>query len=173
MAGAPSPINQRTAVATAIAVALAVPAEGIRRVAYYDPPGILTVCRGHTGPDVRKDKVYSLPECDAFMDADMRKAVALVEKCAPGLPPNVLAAFADAVYNMGPKVACDTRPPPDGSTAARYLKAGLLPHACDQLLRWDKAKIAGQMVSLPGLTKRRQEERAICLAPFADQGITL
>jgi lysozyme len=169
MPAATSPAAQRAAVATAIAIALAGPAEGIRRVAYYDPPGILTVCKGHTGPDVRKDKVYSLAECDAYMDADMRKAVAIVEKCAAGLPPNVLAAFADAVYNMGAKVACDTTQ----SHAARLLKAGQLPAACNELPKWDKARVAGQLVSLPGLTKRRHEERTICLAPFADQGITL
>jgi lysozyme len=168
MPGALNPVAQRAAAATAIAIALAVPAEGIRRVAYYDPPGILTVCRGHTGADVRKDKVYSLAECDAFMDADMRKAVAAVEKCAPGLPPNVLGAFADAVYNTGPKIACDTT----ASTAARHLKAGRLLAACDELPKWDKARVAGVLVPLPGLTKRRQEERDVCRAPFVDPRTT-
>jgi hypothetical protein len=81
--------QQRTAIIAALAIGLAVPAEGIRRVAYYDPPGILTVCRGHTGADVVKGKVYSLAECDKFMNDDMRKAVATVERCAPGLPPHV------------------------------------------------------------------------------------
>lgn len=150
--------QKRIAAGTAIATALAVPAEGIRRVAYYDPPGILTVCRGHTGADVRRDKVYSLAECDALMDADMRKAVETVDRCAPGLPPNVLAAFADAVYNMGPKIACD----PNNSRAARLLKAGAVAAACEELPKWDKARVAGQLVPLPGLSKRREAEREVC-----------
>ena len=71
----------------------------------------------------------------------------------------VLAAFGDGVFNIGPKIACDTK----NSTAARYLKAGNLRAACDQLPRWDKAKVMGVMVSLPGLTKRRAAERELCL----------
>lgn len=155
----PLPSRNRTALATALAVALAIPAEGIRRVAYYDPPSILTVCRGHTGPDIVKGKVYSLAECDAYMDADMKKAVSAVDSCQPGLPVSVLAAFSDAAFNIGPTVACST----SQSTAARLLKAGDYRGACQQLVRWDKAKVAGVMVALPGLTKRRAAERDLCL----------
>lgn len=151
--------SQRAAAAAALATALAVPAEGLRRVAYYDPPGILTACRGHTGADVAKNVVYSLAQCDAWMTDDMRKAVAAVERCQPGLPVNVLAAFADATFNLGPALACDR----GKSTAARYLYAGRLIEACNQLPRWDKANIGGVMVALPGLTKRRADERDVCL----------
>lgn len=151
--------NARRALALTLATAIAVPAEGLRRYAYFDPPGILTVCRGHTGADVVKGKQYSFAECDQFMNDDMRKAVAIVDRCVPGLPANVLAAFADAVYNMGPTIACDTK----RSTAARLLKIGNLPKACGQLPRWDKASVAGVMVSLPGLTKRRALEMDVCL----------
>jgi GH24 family phage-related lysozyme (muramidase) len=153
------PISKRKATAVALAVAIAAPAEGLRRIAYYDPPGILTVCRGHTGLDVVKGRVYSLKECDAFMDADMKKAVETVDSCVPGLPENVLAAFADATYNMGPTIACDTQ----HSTAARLLRAGQLTGACNQLPRWNKAKVGGVMVVLPGLAKRREAERELCL----------
>ena len=152
------PIKRR-ALAAILATAVAVPAEGLRRVAYYDPPGILTVCRGHTGADVVKGKVYSLAECDAFLNADMKAAVAKVDACVPGLPPHVLAAFSDAVYNMGPKIACDTAK----STAARKLKAGDLVGACNELPRWDKASVGGFMVALPGLTARRAQDKALCL----------
>lgn len=152
-------VNQRRAAAAALATALAVPAEGLRQYAYMDPPGILTVCRGHTGPDVQKDRRYTLTECDAFMNADMKKAVDAVERCAPGLPEKVLAAFADATYNMGSKIACDRQ----HSTAARLLGAKDLDGACHQLPRWDKASVAGVMVSLPGLTKRRVLEMNLCL----------
>ena len=155
--------QQRIAAATAIACAIAGPAEGIRRVAYYDPPGILTVCRGHTGPDVVKNKVYSLAECDALFSDDMRKAIQTVDRCQPGLPEPVLASFADATFNAGPKIACDTKQ----STAARLLKAGKLKEACEQHPRWNKARVAGVLVELPGLTKRTLERREICLQGVA------
>ena len=45
-------MTPRSKGALALAVALAVPAEGLRQYAYYDPPGILTVCYGTTGRDV-------------------------------------------------------------------------------------------------------------------------
>ncbi|MBU3577563.1 lysozyme [Polynucleobacter sp. UK-Kesae-W10] len=151
--------QQKKATAVALATALAVPAEGLRQVAYYDPPGILTVCEGHTGKDIIKGKVYSLAECKAFLSADMQKAVDEVDRCAPDLPDNVLAAFGDAAYNLGPKIACD----PAHSTAARLLKAHNITGACNELTKWDKASVAGQMISLPGLTKRRQAEKALCL----------
>lgn len=147
--------SKRLAAATAIATALAVPAEGLRQYAYYDPPGILTVCEGHTGKDIIKGKKYSLEECDEFLNDDMRTAINTVEKCVPGLPDHVLAAFADAVYNIGPKIACDT----GKSTAARLLKAGKIEEACQQLPKWNKA--GG--VPLPGLTKRRNAEMEVCL----------
>lgn len=157
--------TKRLATAAAIATAIAVPAEGLRQVAYYDPPGILTVCYGHTGPDVAKGRVYSIAECNAFLTADMKKAIETVDRCVPGLPDNVLAAFGDAVFNMGPTIACNK----EKSTAARLLAAGDIAGACNQLTRWDKARVAGVMVSLPGLTKRRAKEREVCLSLFTNK----
>ena len=152
---------QRKATAIALATAIAIPAEGLRQKVYFDPPGILTVCFGHTGTDVVRTKIYSIDECKALLNKDMLNAVNIVERCQPGLPPNVLAAFSDSVYNAGPTIACNT----NQSTAARLLKAGDYEAACKQLPRWDKAKLAGIMVSLPGLTKRRNKEMALCLTP--------
>ncbi len=150
---------QKKAAAAALAAAIAIPAEGLRQVAYNDPPGILTVCRGHTGPDVVTGKRYSLAECDAFLTDDMRKAIAAVDRCAPGAPVEVLAAFGDATFNLGPSIACDTHK----STAARKLSAGQWEAACNELTKWDKARVAGVSISLPGLTKRRAAERELCL----------
>lgn len=154
------PRSKRLALAGALAAAIAIPAEGLRQFAYYDPPGILTVCYGST-TNVVKGKKYSLEECRARLDVDMAAAVDHVERCAPGLPVNALAAFSDAVYNIGPKIVCDTKT----STAARLLKAGDVSGACRQLPRWNKASVGGAMVELPGLTKRRAAEMKLCLTP--------
>ena len=152
-------MNQRRGAAAAIAVSLAIPAEGLRQVAYYDPPGILTVCYGST-INVDPKKVYSLDECRARLNADMLAAVERVEKCAPGLPVPMLAAWSDAVYNLGPTIVCNQA----RSTAARLLSEGRFIDACSQLPRWDKARVAGVMVPLPGLTKRRTKEMTLCLS---------
>lgn len=156
--------TKRVATVTALAAAIAIPAEGLRRVAYYDPPGILTVCYGST-TDVVKGKVYTLDECRQRLDVDMAAAINAVDACAPGLPEPVLAAFADAAYNIGPKVACDR----SQSTAARLLAAKDYVGACNQLPRWDKSRIMGVLVALPGLTKRRQAEQELCLSYPAEK----
>lgn len=152
--------TQKRALALTLATAIAIPAEGLRRVAYQDPPGIWTICYGTTN-GVKKGDIRTLQECRAYLDRDMNDAINTVERCQPGLPVNALAAFSDAVYNLGPTIACD----PSRSTAARLLKAGDIKGACNQLLRWNKARVAGVQVVLPGLTKRRERERALCLTP--------
>jgi lysozyme len=162
MADAPKPKSPRVVIAVALASALAMPAEGLRQVAYRDPPGILTVCWGSTG-NVDPSRVYSMAECRARLDRDMTAAVEAVERCAPGLPPHQLAAWSDAVFNLGPAIVCR----PDKSTAARLLRASRALEACDQLPRWDKASVGGVMVALPGLTKRRALERAVCRGEVA------
>lgn len=155
--------HKKKAAAIAIAMAIAAPAEGIRQYAYYDPPGILTVCRGHTGAGVVNGRKYSLSECDRFFNSDMREAIRLVDRCAPGLPDEVRGAFGDAVYNLGPTIACDL----DKSHAARMLKSKDIAGACNELPKWNKASIAGVKVSLPGLTNRRERERGVCLEALA------
>ncbi len=148
--------------ALALAAALAAPFEGLRQYAYYDPPGILTVCYGST-TDVEKGKKYSLEECKVRLDADMLKAIEIVEKCTAGktLTINQVVAMSDMVYNLGPKPVCDT----SQSTMARHIKSGNIYAACNEMYKWDKARVGGQMVSLPGLTKRRTAEQALCLKP--------
>lgn len=145
---------KRYAMILGAAATLAAGFEGLRQYAYYDPrPGdaILTVCYGST-TDVQKGKKYSLEECKQRLADDMLEAVQAVERCHPNLPDNVLIAFADAVYNIGPKVACK-------STASKYLSQGNYEAACNELPKWNKSN----GVVLPGLTRRREAERQICL----------
>jgi hypothetical protein len=95
------------------------------------------------------------------MTADMRHAVETVDRCAPNLPPHVLAAFSDAAFNLGGAAVCDIRI----STMARYLRAGRIDDACKELPKWSKARVGGVLVTLPGLLKRRQKEMELCLVP--------
>lgn len=156
---ADAPTSRRRAGIVAGVLALAGPAEGIRHYAYYDPPGIMTVCEGHTGRDVVAHQYYSDGECYALAQGDAGKAVDQVLACAAQAPESVAVAFGDAVFNLGGTIACDRKT----STAARLLAAGQWRAACEQLPRWDKARVAGAMVALPGLTRRRALERNVCL----------
>lgn len=152
-----NPIAKK-AVAVAMAVIIAAPAEGLRQWAYRDPVGILTVCYGSTN-NVQQGRFYPLDECKHLLSKEMAEAVEIVDRCVPNLPPHQLAAWGDSVFNLGPRIVCD----PEKSNAARLLKRGLLREACDELPKWNKGRIAGQLVELPGLTKRREKERQLCL----------
>lgn len=155
---------RRKALIVAAAAAVAAPMEGLRQVAYYDPPGVLTVCYGST-KNVEKGKVYSIGECKARLSADMLEAVEAVDRCVPGLPDGPLIAFSDAVFNLGPTIACNKQK----STAARMLSAGDIEGACRQLPRWSYASVSGVSVQLPGLVKRRAAEMSICLGGVAGE----
>lgn len=145
--------------ALAIAVALAAPAEGLRQAAYHDSGGIATICYGST-EKVAPGHTATLEECHARLSADMLKALQTVDKCVPNLPDHMLAAWGDAVFNLGPKIVCDTK----NSTAARLLKEGKLMEACNELPKWNKARVAGILVTLRGLTIRREREKQLCLS---------
>lgn len=146
---------KRAGAAAVVASALATCYEGTVLKCYVDPVGVLTSCTGHTGPELRPGQVFTQGQCLNLLNADMGHAVDQVLACAPAAPDHVIAAFSDAVYNLGPTIACDrTR-----STAARLLATGQWEAACLQLDRWN---MAGGRV-LPGLTRRRAAERDLCL----------
>ena len=151
--------NRRQTTVLALATAIAIPAEGLRQYAYRDVASVITICYGTTS-GVKLGDYRTLTECKALLNKDMLHAIELVESCQPNLPVNVLAAFSDAVYNLGPTIACDQTK----STAARHLAARSFAAACNQLPAWNKARVAGALVPLPGLTKRRNQERELCLA---------
>lgn len=144
------------AVGAAAVLALAGPLivrwEGTRYVPYVDAVGVLTVCEGHTGPDIVRGKRYTIEECKAFRDKDMAAAQAVVRRCLPmPMLVQVEAALVSATYNIGPKVVC-------GSTLQRKALANDWPGACAALDSW---KYAGGRV-LDGLIFRRADERYLC-----------
>jgi GH24 family phage-related lysozyme (muramidase) len=153
---------KRKAIALTLATAIAVPMEGLRQWAYKDVTGLPTICFGST-VGVKMGDFRTVPECKSMLTKEMTHVIETVDKCRPGLPPEVLAAFSDAAYNLGEHIACD----PKRSTAARLLAAGNLIGACNQLAVWNKARVAGVLVELPGLTKRRETERKLCLQGVA------
>ncbi|MBF0889613.1 MULTISPECIES: lysozyme [Gluconobacter] len=66
------------------------------------------------------------------------------------------AALLSWQYNVGTTAV-------ESSTLLRKLNAGYYTDAADELLRWDKATVHGQLVELDGLKSRRGLERAVFL----------
>lgn len=127
--------------------------EGERHVAYLDPAKVWTICDGDT-TDVRPGQRSDHAECMVRLDRQLAAHAQPVLRCTPGLKghPYQIAAAIDLAYNIGGPAYC-------GSTVARRFNAGDWRGACDAMLAWVYAK--GR--KLPGLVKRRQDERALCL----------
>ena len=126
--------------------------EGSPTTPYHDAVGVVSVCNGHTGPDVKMGQRYTKEQCQQLLVDDLVKHAAPVLKCTPGIAnqPYRLAAAVSFAYNVGTTAYCN-------STLAKKLNAGD-PNACAEFSRWTKA--GGHV--LPGLVKRRAYERAMC-----------
>lgn len=128
-------------------------AEGLRTVAYRDPVGIPTICFGETKGVKLGDKT-SADQCEGLLIKRLGEFEAGVSGCVKvALPDTRRAALVSFAYNVGVPTFC-------GSTLVRKLNAGDVVGACDQLRRW----VYAGSIKLPGLVKRREEERKLCLA---------
>lgn len=147
---------RRSAGIGALAVALVGGFEGLRTAAYLDPVGIPTLCFGETR-GVRLGDSATRAQCEAMLIDRLAEFSAAIDRCLPpDLPDPSYVAFLSAAYNIGSPAFC-------GSSMARLARSGDLAGACDALLLWDKVTVAGVKVSLPGIARRRAEERALCL----------
>ena len=136
------------------AAAFIQPWEGTVPKAYFDVVGVLTICTGHTGPDVYKGQEVSKAQCDALLVSDIGKTYTQLAGCArSAVTPNQAVALLSLGFNIGGRALCR-------STLMWMLNAGE-PAAqwCKQILRWDKA--GGRKIK--GLTRRREAETKLCL----------
>ncbi len=150
----------------AAALAIATPDindhEGVRYRAYKDVVGVLTVCAGHTGPDIVVGKVYSPEECKKLTIKDLSKAAAGVLKVSPHLAwhPMQLAAAVSFAYNVGTGAYAK-------SSVARLFNEGKFTEACNFLTKY---VYAGGKV-WPGLVNRREREKQVCLSTLTVGGM--
>lgn len=137
--------------------------EGNRSVPYRDVGGVLTVCSGHTGPDVVVNKVYSPSQCAALTEVDARKAAAGVLKTSPQLQyhPMQLAAAISFSYNVG--VGNYAR-----SSVASNFNEGNFQAGCSALLKYVYAD--GKYNQ--GVANRRHQEYLICTSTLTPKGLT-
>lgn len=136
------------------------PEEGLSLKSYQDSVKIWTICRGHTGPEVKKGLVYTNAMCDALFRTDIWIAMNGVLKYVKvEMPEGMLVAFTSFVFNVG-----------EGkfrtSTALKKINAGDFEGACKELPRW---RFAGGMDcsvrenNCYGVYLRRYKEQELCL----------
>ncbi|CDL65241.1 putative lysozyme [Burkholderia phage Bp-AMP4] len=156
MARIPSTVAKVVVGAGIAALALIAKFEGERPTAYLDPVGIPTICFGHTS-GVKLGQTATHEECKALLQEDADKAASQVHALITDpITLSELNAYTSFVYNVGAGNFAS-------STLLKKLNAGDHVGACNELTRWVYAK--GKL--LPGLVKRRAEERELCLKELA------
>jgi lysozyme len=138
----------------AAAVVLVGGFEGLRLNAYPDPATQgppWTICYGET-KGVKPGDRKTVEECKALLRESLVEYADAIERCVTvDLPDRRFVALTSFAYNVGTQAACR-------SSVVRHINAGNVRAGCDALLQWNKA--AG--ITFPGLTKRRERERAWC-----------
>lgn len=138
--------------AITIAVSMVKPLEGYEPIPYYDVVGVLTVCYGHTGPDIVEGKTYTKQECEELLEKDLAKVKRGIDPLIkPALPEATKAALYSFTYNVG--IGAFSR-----STLLKKLNAGHITGACEELRRWVYA--GGK--KWKGLMTRRDIEEEVC-----------
>lgn len=146
-----TPKTKKRATWAAIAMSCVATFEGLRTYAYRDPVGIPTICFGETKGVEMGDR--ATPEqCREMLGNRLEEFNAGISKCVMvPISDSRRAALVSFSYNVGIGAACR-------SSLVRRINTGD-PDACDELLRWTRA--GG--IELPGLKRRREEERRLCL----------
>ena len=140
--------------------------EGFRAKPYKDSAGIPTIGYGTIlYPDGKavtmKDPAVTEPEAEVFLRYQMKlksKTIATYVTRAATL--HQAAAMLSLTYNIGTGAL-------KKSTVLRKFNLGDIPGSADAFLMWDKAVVDGQLVVVPGLHKRRVQEREIFLTADA------
>lgn len=134
--------------------------EGVRLVAYQDVAGIWTVGYGHT--PASPGQVIDEAEAERLLVNDLNFAAAVVTDATGAVhtTDNQFAAMLSLTFNIG---IGGFR----GSSVLRYHLAGDYQAAGYAFLLWNKAHVDGALVVVPGLVRRRSEERVLYLEEVA------
>lgn len=147
-------------------IASLLPWEGDFKTPYRDQAGVLTVCKGITGPGVIEGKTYTQDECDALETAYVTKMVKKMGMCVHVPMSNTeWIAYGHWSYNVGTYSFCH-------STLNRKLNAEDRVGACHEMGKWTYLTLpSGQKINCRdkkskcgGLPKRRDFEVNMCLS---------
>jgi lysozyme len=127
--------------------------EGYRGEAYTPVPGDVPTIGFGTTAGVKQGDRITPERALVRLLADASRFESAVKRCAPvPMYAHEFSAYVSLTYNIGEGAFCR-------STLARKLQALDYEGACKEILRWDKF----QGKPLAGLTKRRQQEYAMCV----------
>jgi Phage-related lysozyme (muraminidase) len=130
--------------------------EGLVLTAYRDVAGIWTIGYGHTPASPGQ----SIDEAEAgrLLVNDLNFASAIVTDATGEVhtTDNQFSAMVSLAFNIG--IGGFRQ-----SSVVRHHQAGDYQAAADAFLLWNKAHIDGVLVVVPGLARRRGEERALYL----------
>lgn len=140
-------IAQKT---TAIGVGLVKYFEGLRTKAYLDPVGIWTVGYGSTGNDVFPNQVITVYQAEQLLIKDLGRFETYVDRTINrSLKWHEFDALVSFTFNVGYRIKNELKFAVNiGNTAVATMK----------LKQYNKAKVNGIYIVLPGLTKRRNAE---------------
>lgn len=126
--------------------------EGYSDKAIVPVPGDVPTIGFGTTEGVKSGDRTTPPKALARALRDVGKFEGALKQCVTvPLHQHEYDAFVSLSYNIGSGAFC-------GSTLVKKLNAGDYVDACAEILKWDKFK--GK--TLPGLTKRRQDECRLC-----------
>jgi len=147
--------------------------EGFRPTPYLCPAGKWTIAWGCTRypsgkPVTPGDYAKGIPDDFAgicLVSAIMRVCESL-EPCLSRLPTKQQAAALISLgFNVGVGAHDGIKGDLADSTLLAKFNAGDAGGAADCFLDWDKAHVAGKLIELDGLKRRREAERAMFLTP--------
>ena len=138
--------------------------EGLRLKAYLDPVGIYTIGWGNIfnytkNRPVQKEDTITKAEAQLFFDIHMQGIVAGLKKLLKvNVNENQFNALLSWVYNYNLQTLAK-------STLLKLLNAGKSKElVANEFLKWNKGKVRGKLVVLPGLVTRRRAEADLFLS---------
>ncbi|BAE74436.1 Lysozyme RrrD [Sodalis glossinidius str. 'morsitans'] len=128
--------------------------EGLQLTAYQCSADRWTIGYGHTN-GVKAEDVIPLEQADAFLRDDIDAVVERLNALITvPVAQNQFDALCSLVFNIG--IGAFAK-----STLLKKLNESDYPGAAVEFSKWCHATVDGKKVSLPGLIKRRQEEKAL------------
>lgn len=137
--------------------------EQLRLEPYRDAVGKWTVGWGSTR-NVQPGVRITYADAEHRLAADVHSAVSVIYSAVPhgivdGLPQTSFDALVSFVFNVGRQAFW--RPNGSHTDFWRALTGSDLTEVARQMQRWVKGRVAGKLVVLPGLVRRRGKEAAM------------
>lgn len=130
--------------------------EGFSATKYDDGVGVMTIGYGHA---IKKAEIFNKPismqEAEAILVKDLAAVDAAISKWVTvPLNQNQYDAIGSFIFNLGAGSFA-------GSTLLKKLNAKDYEGASKEFIRWNKGRVKGVLVEMPGLTRRRLAEQKL------------